>query len=329
MKSLITGVCASIIALGTAPALAQDSAPRVQSEDAHRFAAMFEASGGAPTEADIQTGYLNGAGRGVEIFTRGRIQSAKNLAMAIARHPEHYRRGIEVCLPLADDASTELQQVYAAMQPLFPNHTLPDIHVVFGADNSGGTASGDALVLGLEVICRIAETEEDIRARYRFFFAHEAVHALQDQDWTDTVARDPLLYAVLLEGMADYVSEIVTGRVPNQSRHDWAMARQDQLWAEFAADRRLINAEMDAGATFSNLTEPMREAFARWMWNASSAPEGRPYELGYWMGRQIITDYVQNSEDPDAVLIELLAISDPVSILQASRFYEQAGGDAR
>jgi hypothetical protein len=275
----------------------------------------------------LQAEYLDGAGRGVEVFTPSRIMNAGNLAKAISGDPEAYRRGIEVCLPIADSMNAELQETYAAMQPLFLGYDLPEIHVVFGAGNSGGTAASDALVLGLEVICRGEQSEAEIRDIFRFFFAHEAVHALQSQNM-DAYARDPLLYMSLLEGQADYVSLMVTGQVPTQSRHDWAVENEDWLWPEFAQDRRILKAAADAGASFGNLPPEAATALSRWHANAGRAPDGWPYELGYWMGRQIVADYVASSETPDQALIDLLDISDPAHVLSQTRYFDQAGADA-
>ena len=330
--SLKTLTIALGLSLGASlPALAKQDAPHsphVQSVDAHRFAALFDAHDGALDAELLQAEYLDGAGRGVEVFTPSRIQNADNLARAVAEDPEAYRRGIEVCLPIADSMNAELQETYAAMQPLFPGRDLPEIHVVFGAGNSGGTAASDALVLGLEVICRVGQSEEEIRSIFRFFFAHEAVHALQTQNM-DAFARDPLLYMSLLEGQADYVSLLVTGQVPTQSRHDWAVENEDGLWPEFSRDRRILKVAAEAGASYGNLPPEAATALTRWHANAGRAPDGWPYELGYWMGRQIVADYVTRADDPDQALIDLLNITDPVRVLSQTRYYDQAGADAR
>ena len=324
---MMTG--ALVLGLGVSiPALAQDDAPYVQSADAHRFAALFDAHDGALGAELLQSAYLDGAGRGVEVFTPNRIQTADNLARAVAQDPDAYRRGIEVCLPIADEMSADLREVYAAMQPLFPGYDLPEIHVVFGAGNSSGTAASDGLVLGLEVICRVGQSEAEIRDIFRFFFAHEAVHALQSQNM-DAFGRDPLLYMSLLEGQADYVSLLVTGQTPTQSRHDWALENEDWLWPEFAQDRRILKAASSAGASYGDLPPEAAAALRRWHANAGQPPEGWPYELGYWMGRQIVADYVEGSDDPDQALMDLLDINDAVSILAATDYYDRAGGDAQ
>ena len=127
-----------------APVLAQAQEHRIQSGDAHRFVAVFEAADGAPTAEALQAGYLDDAGLGVEIFTPNRIVDAETLARRIARFPDTYRRGIDVCLPIAESMSAELQVIYDQLAMLYPGQALPEIYVVFGGNNSGGTAGPGA-----------------------------------------------------------------------------------------------------------------------------------------------------------------------------------------
>lgn len=293
---------------------------RVRSEDARRFVAVFEAADGAPTAEQLQAGYLDGAGRGVEIFTPSRIVDAENLAATIAADPAKYRRAIDVCLPIAEAASTDLRSIYLGLKGLFPDQPLPDLYVVFGAGNSGGTAGSDAQVLGLEVICEIGETPEEIRDIYRGFFAHETVHVLQhglsNIDWEN----DPLLAASLAEGMADYVAWLVTGEVPTPSRDAWAREHEAEVWEAFHRDMAVIAEELAAGATFDDPTPRAEEAWGNWVGNYRNAPEGWPHEMGYWVGRQIINAYVDQAEDRRAAFAEAMVLENPRMIYEASGY---------
>lgn len=78
---LLAGVQAQAqAALGEDPLRAQ-----LHSDDARRFAVVFEQAGGQPSAEQLQRGYLDGAGRGVAIFTPLRIVDAARLARAVAR----------------------------------------------------------------------------------------------------------------------------------------------------------------------------------------------------------------------------------------------------
>ncbi|MGB6317035.1 MAG: hypothetical protein WBG08_00245 [Litorimonas sp.] len=289
--------------------------------DAERFAVLFDRTDGAPSVAQIQSDYLDGAGRGVEIFTPYRIVSAEHLAQQVSEQAEMYRRGIDVCLPAAREAEPMLHAVYAELTKLFPDRTMPDIHFVFGAGNSGGTAAPDAQVIGLEVVCAVRESRAEIDQKLRFFFAHETVHAFQPPTDFDLLFRDPLLHGVLREGFADYIAWRVTGEVPDADRDLWATERGKTLWREFERDRQLILASIaDGSTTLETWSDEAVAARQNWLGNYKRVPEGWPHEMGYWIGRQIVTDYISRADDPDAAFQAVLGMTDPAAILQATRY---------
>ncbi|MBR9826375.1 MAG: hypothetical protein GYB36_11335 [Alphaproteobacteria bacterium] len=313
---------ATLAALTTASTASAETDFEVNVTDANRFVEVFEANNGMPDADALQSGYLDNAGIGVRTFTPNRIVSAENLAERISQDPDAYRRAIDVCLPIAQDSQDDLNTIYARLGQLLPGQPLPEVHVVFGAGNSGGTAGPGVQVLGLEVICDVQETEADIRAAFRMFFAHETVHAMQDFSRLD-LSQDPLLAFVLIEGIADYVAWQATGEAPSIERDQWASQREAWLWAEFQADRQIVQEEIAQGASLENRTPRMNAAAGRWIQNFRNAPEGWPHEAGYWVGRQIITAYLNQQEAPAEALLDLLSMSDPIAVLAASEYDPQ------
>lgn len=59
--------------------------PALVLADAERFASLFEAQGGRPDAAALRAGYLDPGWPGVKLFMPYRIESADNLAGAVAR----------------------------------------------------------------------------------------------------------------------------------------------------------------------------------------------------------------------------------------------------
>lgn len=324
MRAIFAACASAAMFLAPAAATAEGVDPleaKVRTEDARRFVAVFEAAGGKPGAKALQAGYLDGAGRGVEVFTPDRIKDAGNLAKAVNARPQDYRRAIDVCLPAAEAATADLRAIYLALQGLLPNRPLPELHVVFGAGNSGGTAGPGAQVLGLEVICATSPTPEAIRAAFRHYFAHETVHTWQDAG--PAAETDPLLVRVLAEGLADYIALLVTGAQPSPERAAWGLAREAELWAQFEADRALIKAALANGASPEKPTPEMEAAFYRWVSNYQNAPEGWPYEVGYWLGQRIVEAYVAKAEDKRAAIDGLLTLNDPAAILALSGYAER------
>ncbi|HZV63984.1 MAG TPA: hypothetical protein VFG03_03620 [Telluria sp.] len=312
----IRNVLLPVALLWTSAGLAAGVDPlaiEIGARDALRFANLMK-DGAVPTAEILQREYLDGAGLGVKIFTPMRIVDAQRLARAIAAKPETYRYAIRECLPQLPALRSDLRAIYLAYAGLLPERPLPSIEIVFGALNSGGTASSEAQVIGLEVACPPGSTSEQFRTTMRGFFAHETVHTWQD-DETPQALADPLLNQSLREGVADYLASLVTGTVPNLDRDAWARQRETWLWQEFQRDRQAMLA--DSESLHNPIASPR---FKRWFANCGAAPEGWPCEAGYWVGMRIAEAYVAHAPDKHAAIRKLLELRDPVAILKASGY---------
>lgn len=303
---LCVGMCVPAWAAGEDPLTAT-----VRVEDALRFAKAFEA--GRTSAAELQKDYLDGAGQGVAVFIPHRIQNADNLAAAVAERKADYAHAIRTCLPLVPALHAQLRAVYLAYRGLLPQLPLPTVHLVFGAANSGGTASPTAQVMGLEVMCGQGTTPEAFRAAMHTMFAHETVHSWQRQP--QQAPKDLLLYAALAEGTPDLLARWVTGREPSAVREAWARGREAEIWARFEADRAVVQRGEQPAAG---------EALARWFGNHGrrfeGLPAGWPSELGYWVGMNIAQAYVDRASNPREALQALIDNRDPARLLRESGY---------
>lgn len=288
----------------------------VDERAAQRFAQVWRASEGTPTAAEIQAGYLDDGGRAIEVFTRGRIQNAEWLAKKVSENPALYRDAIERCLPWVATTNAELRATYLGFKGLFPDRPLPEIAVVIGADNSGGTAAQGIQVIGLEVVCRLSPNREAFAERMRQFFAHETVHTFQP-GYAPAALDAPLVAAALREGVPDYLTSLITARVPHPERNAWASAREEWIWGEFKKDAETVRRGIDANG---QLDEEAQAAYSRWFGNAGSAPAGWPDELGYWVGMRIADTYLRAMPDPRLALAKLIDLENPAIILKESGY---------
>ncbi|WP_426322559.1 hypothetical protein [Pseudoduganella sp. R-43] len=285
----------------------------IGTDDARRFANLMK-DNAVPTAEVLQREYLDRAGPGVKIFTPMRIVNAERLARNVASKPDTYRYAIRECLPRLPALRSDLRAIYLAFSGLLPERPLPAIEVVFGALNSGGTASSDTQVIGLEVTCPPGTTPEQFRTRMRGFFAHETVHTWQEAETPQALA-DPLLSQALREGVADYLANLVTGEIPEPERDAWARQRESWLWEEFKRDRQFMRSDSES------LRKPgASPRFKRWFANYGSAPEGWPSEAGYWIGMRIAEAYVNRASDKQAAIRKLIELEDPAGILEASGY---------
>lgn len=303
-------------ALWTSAAMAAAVDPltaQIGLEDARRFANLMK-DGAVPTAEVLQREYLDRAGAGVKVFTPMRIVDANRLARTVAAKPDTYRYAIRECLPRLPALRSDLKAIYLAYAGLLPERPLPAIEVVFGALNSGGTANSEMQVIGLEVTCPPGTTPEQFRTSMRGFFAHETVHTWQG-DASPQARADPLLNQALREGVADYLTSVVTGEIPDLERDAWARRREAWLWEEFMRDRQAMLADSEI------LSKPYANPrFKRWFANCGSAPEGWPCEAGYWIGMRIAEAYVERSSDKHAAIRKLIELEDPAAILKASAY---------
>ena len=107
-------VAACLLVAGAARAAGVDPLTvEIDARDAQRFARLLDGDT-LPTAEQLQRGYLDGAGRGVAIFMPGRIESARNLARAVAAEPQRYRYAITHCLPLLSALQADLRAIYLA-----------------------------------------------------------------------------------------------------------------------------------------------------------------------------------------------------------------------
>jgi hypothetical protein len=312
----------ALIAVALAVSTVAGAAPvdpltaQIDQTDADRFATLFRETGGKPTADQIQKRYLDGAGDGVAIFTPNRIENAATLAAAVAAQTDNYRYAIETCLPLVASMNGQLRATYLAYRGLLPDRPLPQVHIVFGAGTSGGYATSAAQVIGLEVSCGKGTTPDQFRAALRGLFAHETVHSWQSAP-TPAQMKDWLLFMAIFEGTPDYLASLVTGAQPNPARETWGRAREAKIWADFQKDRATLLAR--TSDDFSK--QPAQAAAAsRWFYNYGKAPEGWPFEAGYWVGMQIAAGYVAQAADKQAAIKELIDAKDPAAILKASGY---------
>lgn len=313
----VLAFCIRAFALATGPVQPPTADPltaTIHTEDAERFARLFATANGKPSAEQLQKDYLDKGSYGVSVFTPYRIQNAAHLAEAVATDEPSYQHAIQDCLPRLPQYNADLRAIYLAMHGLYPDKPLPQIYIVFGAGNSGGTAAPNAQVLGLEVICKTSgDTPDGLRTTLRRFFAHETVHTLQN-DPTGAEAS-PLLASVLTEGGADFVASVVTGATPEPQRAEWAAQREAELWVQFQKDM-LATQPQESKAS----PKAAMEARHRWIENYDSAPPGWPYEVGYWVGMRIWQCYYEATSDKHQAMRDVIEWNDPGLILKKSGY---------
>jgi hypothetical protein len=150
----------------------------------------------------------------------------------------------------------------------------------------------------------------------RGLFAHETVHSWQGKP-QPAALKDLLLLMALFEGTPDFLATLVTGSYPNADRDAWARKQEARVWDEFQRDRATIRNGTKAD---DSLTPAANAALQRWFYNYGKAPEGWPFEAGYWVGSRIARTYFDKAPDKQKAIRDLIEAKDPQAILAASGY---------
>nr|WP_279341674.1 transglutaminase domain-containing protein [Geothrix sp. SG200] len=270
-----------------------------------------------PDSADpvglLRREYLDQGSVGLQDFIPNRIRSAANLLDAIQRHPRYFA-AIQENTRKAAGVEAVARKSFRALKALYADAMFPDVYFVVGAMNSGGTSSSNGLLLGVDLFGRgpgvpldemgpwhreVLHAPEDLPS----IVAHELIHFQQTHE-----ART-LLGKAFHEGSADFLASLVAEGTFNQAAYAYGYAHEAELWREFRAEM--------AGTDASH-----------WLYG-SSQREGRPADLGYFMGFRIAQAYYAQAKDKARAIREILTSGDFEGILRDSRYGEALAAGAR
>ena len=263
-----------------------DSARLVMSDIALFWAAV-DAAPADSLGTYLQRRYLERGSIGVRDFIPGRIMSAEDLAAYVVAHRSQYDsvRAANLDVTRADSA---IRAAFWRLKRMYPEAVFPDVYFVIGRFNSGGTSSRHGLLIGAEKY-RDASSLPGI-------VSHELIHYQQHCE------APTLLEHSFLEGTADFVGELISGGQINNAAHQYGMAHEHDLWKEFKP-------------RFADST------FAPWMYGRP--PDGRPNDLGYFIGYRIAQAYYNRGADKTRALGEIItACGSRVNELLAKSGYD-------
>lgn len=291
----------------------------ITADIARFWAAYDKAMPAAPEDraAILQREYFDPGTMGLKDFAATGRVSAKALAQRIQSHQAFFKAIRPVTLAVDAQRSATLA-AFRKLKELYSDAVFPDVYFVIGQLGSGGTSSSNGLLMGAEIFTKTPGVPAAELSDWQKFaiappsdipalVAHESVHAQQK-----FASQGGLLCACLVEGGADFVGKLSSGRliVRMEETHAWANARERELWDEFRK-------EMDSKDT------------THWLYG-SSGGNGRPVDLGYWMGFKIAEAYYNNAADKTQALRELLIVPDCKLLLRNSRYADKfaAGSSA-
>lgn len=272
--------------------------PEILTADATRFYALYEATAGKPSVAQLEQ-YLAEGTPSLREFARLRRVTAERIAEGMLREPSMYHNG-RACLAELPAVRQRLVQVFAHLQAIYPQAKFPPVAIVVGHSKPVGMTYPKGVVIGLEALCAADFMNPNAQDRFVHVIAHEYVHIQQSGvgEYEPGDRRATVLRESLGEGIAEFIAELVSGNVGNGRHAAWTRGREVHIESAFA---------LDVDST----------DLSPWLYNHAPGSQ-EPYDLGYWVGYRIAKAYYLQASDKREAVRALIQQKDAKAILQAS-----------
>lgn len=294
VRRLAIGLAGALSLAGAANAQAQVG-PTIEIDDVSRFYGLYNAAAGKPTGEQLQRDYLDAGSDGLKTFARLRNTTGVRIADAIAKRPQIYvdaRR----CAATLPAVRSRLDVSLKTLGRLYPPARFPPVTVAVGRGRPVGVGSPvTGVQIGLEALCATDYLNPDVEDRFVHVIAHEFVHVQQAPALTEK-AQPTVLEASLVEGGAEFVSELISGKVAYSHLPPVVAGREKEIETAFLAD-------VD------------KTDLSTWLYNSTAE---QPGDFGYWVGYRIAKAYYQQAADKPRALREIIEVTDAKSFLTAS-----------
>lgn len=270
----------------------------IHTEDVDLFYKVYDAAGGHPTAEQLQHDYLDRGSDGLHQLAQARKVTGSAIATTLAARPELYT-GAKRCLAVLPQVRVRVAAALLRLGELYPEARFPPVTIAVGRGKPvaiGSPVTG--LQVGLEALCAADMLNPNVEDRFVYVIAHEYAHVQQAVALVDD-DHPTVLEGSLIEGIAEFTSELIAGKVSNASYAARTHGREREIETAFVADEDKTD-------------------LSNWLYNTT--PE-KPGDLGYWVGYRIAKSYYQHAADKQLAVKEILEMTDPKVFLQRSGWY--------
>lgn len=288
--SLLAWLCLSVNA--------QTSAIEIATEDVERFFNLYDASAGRPTAAQIEREYLARGSAGLRHLARVRSVTGERIAQAIDADPALYINA-RSCIRVLPRVRTRLERSFERLLEFYPAAQRPPVTILVSRGRPLAIAGpGDGVQIAAEGMCSAAAArvlDRDVGDRFVNVIAHEYIHSQQAPALAGT-ENLTVLQRSLLEGIAEFVGELISGGIAHTGVALAAGGREKEIETRFAA--AIDSKDLSA-----------------WVDNTTANDVG---QLGYWVGYRIAKSYYRTARDKRAAIREMIEMTDARAFLAAS-----------
>ncbi|MEM8901340.1 MAG: DUF2268 domain-containing putative Zn-dependent protease [Bacteroidota bacterium] len=269
------------------------------------------------TEDVIRREYINEGSKGLKAYVEKKPTTARSLAAnLVSTNYSAYYQDIRPNTVDLSDVEQESLVLFREFQELFPDMIFPDVYFLIGAMEAGGKISQEGVLVAVEMFSKNPTTSTaglsnwhqqvtQERSYLTSIVIHETVHVQQFYINQDLGNNPSLLKQCMIEGGADFITALLLdGKFINEHIHAYADSLEEEIWEEFKLDMN-------------------NSSYGDWLYSGSPEANGRPADLGYYVGYKMVEHYYENATDKKAAIKEYLETSDFAAFLEKSGYEDK------
>lgn len=265
----------------------------------------------AAAETIFLLDYILKGSAGLQTFYQIRMNNNLHRFIKKIRSTQRFYSSIQQVSKNFDALRPKFIAAANKLEKLYPASVFPPIYFLVGHLNNVGTADGYAgLLIGTEHLCshKNIDTSQLTAVDKMVLFdsslsvpliIHEYVHFQQKNKPERT-----LLEFAIMEGVADFITYLLTGAYTNQEVYKYGFAHEQEIWKHFVREMSGENTD-------------------NWLFNTYNPETGYPGNLGYFVGFRICEKYFATSQNKKQSIYELLNIRDFDQFLLKSHYSGQ------
>jgi tetratricopeptide (TPR) repeat protein len=257
--------------------------------------------------------YLEEGSDGLDDFWKSKIISVESFVKGHNQKKKFYPT-IKATTEKLNDYKKEIISDCVKLKEFYPDARFPNTYLLIGNFESRSYISGNGLLIAAEVGCKTPDVPVDELTPWEKSIFKDLnnfpitvmreVIRFQQPDADAFNGDTTLLANSIKEGMADFITELVFGKLLHQSQHDFAKGKEKIIWEKFKKEMMLNRTKY-------------------WIGSDSQENKDMPADMGYWVGYQICKAYYEESEDKKQSISEMITLQEFVDFLELSKFEEK------
>lgn len=290
---------AFIYAIGSSNSMSQAKGQLVYTSDIDNF---WKAYDSLQTTSDslrqlsfIQNLYISKGTPGLQAFMKARNYYGPLWVKLIRAYPKFWQSIRPNTLAVKNKAAA-IESTIEKFKQLYPALKPATMYFTIGGLRSGGTTTGNMVLIGAEIATGNASTDvseftskwlagvfkEQSEENVVPLNIHEYVHTQQQGEGNSLLAQ------AITEGSCDFITELVIGN-PMQSNYiNYGKAHEAELKASF-------------------MKEMFSDYYNRWLYNGSNTTEVA--DLGYFMGYSICKSYYNQATNKKQAIKNIIELN--------------------